>query len=114
MADKKNFNEVVDEELDEELDDEVEVEVDDTEAEEEPEIVVETKKVNGFIEGCKKVGRIAEGALAIFGGLTAGLMIYDGVKTRRQRKNYIPAQPQQQIPSSTTQEVLNDVKITEF
>lgn len=109
MADKKNFNEVVDEELD----DEVEVEVDNTEAEEE-EIVVETKKENGFIKTCKKVGRIAEGALAIFGGLTAGLMIYDGVKTRKQRKNYISAQPQHQIPSSTTQEVLNDVKITEF
>jgi hypothetical protein len=63
MADKKNFNEVVDEELD----DEVEVEVDDTDAEEE-EVVVETKKKpNGFIEGCKKAGRIAEAALAIFG-----------------------------------------------
>ena len=109
MADKKNFNEVVDEELD----DEVEVEVDDTDAEEE-EVVVETKKPNGFIEGCKKAGRIAEAALAIFGGVVGGLMVYDGVKTRKARKNYIPAQPQQQIPSSTTQEVLNDVKITEF
>jgi hypothetical protein len=108
MADKKNFNEVVDEELD----DEVEVEVDDTDAEEE-EVVVETKKPNGFVEGCKKVGRIAEGALAIFGGVVGGLMVYDGIKTRRQRKNYIPAQPQQ-IPQSTTQEVLNDVKVETF
>jgi hypothetical protein len=112
MADKKNFNEVVDEELD----DEVEVEVDDTDAEEEPEIVVETKKPNGFIEGCKKIGRIAEGALAIFGGVVGGLMIYDGIKTRKQRKNYIPAQPQQQIPQSTTEQILGDAKvnITEF
>lgn len=109
MADKKNFNEVVDEELD----DEVEVEVDDTDAEEE-EVVVETKKPNGFIEGCKKAGRIAEAALAIFGGVVGGLMVYDGIKTRKARKNYIPAQPQQQITQSTTQEVLNDVKITEF
>ena len=110
MADKKkNFNEVEDEVVD----DEVEVEVDDTDAEEE-EVVVETKKPNGFIEGCKKAGRIAEAALAIFGGVVGGLMVYDGVKTRKARKNYIPAQPQQQIPSSTTQEVLNDVKITEF
>ena len=108
MADKKNFNEVVDEELDDE------VEVEDTEAEQEPEIVVETKKQNSFIEGCKKVGRIAEGALAIFGGLTAGLMIYDGVKTRKQRKNYIPAQPQQQITQSTTEQILDDVKVETF
>jgi hypothetical protein len=110
MADKKKFNEVEDEVVD----DEVEVKVYDTEAEEEPEIAVETKKPNGFIEGCKKVGRIAEGALAIFGGLTAGLMIYDGVKTRKARKNYIPAQPQPQITQSTSQEVLNDVKVETF
>ena len=112
MADKKkNFNEVVDDE--EIFVEEEEQEAETPEAEEEPEIVVETKKPNGFIEGCKRVGRIAEGALAIFGGVVGGLMVYDGIKTRRQRKNYIPAQPQQ-IPSSTTQEVLNDVKVETF
>jgi hypothetical protein len=106
MADK-NFKEVDEEIFDEELEGET------PEAEEE-EIVVEDKKPNGFIEGCKKVGRIAEGALAIFGGVVGGLMIYDGIKTRKQRKNYIPAQPQQQIPQSTTEQILNDVKINEF
>lgn len=109
MADKKNFNEVVDEELD----DEVEVEVDDTDAEEE-EVVVETKKPNGFIEGCKKAGRIAEAALTIFGGAVGALMVYDGIKTRKQRKNYIPAAQPQQIPSSTTEQILDDVKVETF
>jgi hypothetical protein len=113
MADKKNFNEVEDNE--EIFVEEEEREAETPEAEEEPEIIVEDKKPNGFIKGCKKAGRIVEAGLAIFGGVVGGLMIYDGVKVRRQRKNYIPAQPQQ-IPSSTTQEVLNDAKvdITEF
>ena len=113
MADKKkNFNEVEDNE--EIFVEEEEQEVETPEAEAEPEIVVETKKPNGFIEGCKKAGRIAEATLAIFGGVVGGLMVYDGIKTRKARKNYIPAAQPQQIPSSTTEQILDDVKVETF
>lgn len=107
MADK---NIVIDEELDEEvLDEEME-----TPNPEQETPAVDQKPKGGFINGCKKVGRIAEAGFAIFGGIVGALMIVDGVKASKRRKS-ISAAPTPQIPE-THQNILDDVKvdITEF
>lgn len=65
------------------------------------------KKAGGFVEIVKKAGRIAEAALAIFGGIVSGLMIADGIRTAKRRKS-ISAPTQ--IPETSNQ-ILDDVKV---
>lgn len=106
MADKNINVEVLEDEvlLDEEME---------TPNPEQETTAVDQKPKGGFINGCKKVGRIAEAGFAIFGGIVGALMIVDGVKASKRRKS-IPT-PTPQIPE-THQNILDDVKvdITEF
>lgn len=103
MADK---NIVIDELEDEVLDEEME-----TPNPEQETPAVDQKPKGGFINGCKKVGRIAEAGFAIFGGAVAALMIVDGVKASKRRKSISAAPTPQitQIPES--QNILDDVKV---
>ena len=72
---------------------------------EEDTIVIEKKK--GLPKWMVKTGKIVETGLAIFGGLTVALLVYDGHKSRKAKKNYIEAAQRQQI-SDTSASILND------
>ena len=79
MADKKNIDEEV-------KDTTVEVPEEETQTGQPETPKADDKNAGGFVKVCKKAGRIAEAALAIFGGIVSGLMIVDGVRTAKRRK----------------------------
>ena len=99
MADKKN--------IDEELKGTVAEHPEETPSEQQEAPKADDKKDVSFVKIVEKAGRIAEAALAIFGGAVSALMIVDGVKNAKRRKS-ISAPTQ---ISETAHQVLDDVKV---